>query len=198
MLKAALIVGGLTALAPLTAQAQSWQYRCPAPGTVVERSDGSRVAYRGTDPTDPLVCLTTTGQRLVFGNWNAGSPIYRSGKAGLARLMNAAATGQTGGQVQVDYFTPGRDHNSVHVLETWRIGGIGPVTTTAGTFDTIRLERNFAIIGSTYTYDQHVWIDRATGAPVKAVVTHLNMVMAPDLVTWEAAAVQAPSVQSSR
>ena len=68
----------------------------------------------------------------------------------------------------------------------------------AGTFDAIRLERNFSIVGFTYSYDQHVWIDRATGAPVKAVVTHLNMVMAPDLVTWQAAAVQAPSVQSAR
>ena len=74
MLRAAFIIGALTALAPLAAQAQSWQYRCPAPGTVVERSDGSRIAYRGADPSDPLVCLTTTGQRLVFGNWNAASP----------------------------------------------------------------------------------------------------------------------------
>lgn len=198
MLRAAFIIGALTALAPLAAQAQSWQYRCPAPGTVVERSDGSRIAYRGTDPSDPLVCLTTTGQRLVFGNWNAASPIYRSGKAALAGLMNAAASGRTGGQVQVDYFAPGRDSNSVHVIETWRIGGMGPVETMAGTFDAIRLERNFSIVGFTYSYDQHVWIDRATGAPVKAVVTHLNMVMAPDLVTWQAAAVQAPSVQSAR
>ena len=56
----------------------------------------------------------------------------------------------------------------------------------AGNFDAVRIDRNFQIAGVTYYFDQSVWFDRASGAPVKAEVRHLNMVMAPSLFSWEA------------
>ena len=198
MVRAITLGAVMLAAAPAAAQAQQWQYRCPAPGTVVERSEGGSLAYRGQDANDPLVCVTANGQRRFLGYWPADELPYRTGRAQLARLVSAAATGQTGQSAAFNYFAPGRDSNTVHVFETWRVGGIGRVSTMAGGFDAVRIDRNFQIAGVTYSFDQSVWFDRASGAPVKAEVRHLNMVMAPSLFSWEALDLRARPQLSAR
>lgn len=198
MIRAVTLGAAMLAAAPAAAQAQQWQYRCPAQGTVVERSEGGSLSYRGQDASDPLVCITTNGQRRFLGYWPAQEAAYRAGRAQLTRLVSEAAVGRIGQSESFNYFAPGRDSNTVHIFETWRIGGIGRVDTAAGNFDAVRLDRNFQIAGVTYDFDQSVWLDRASGAPVKAEVRHLNMVMAPSLFSWEALELRARSQQSAR
>jgi hypothetical protein len=175
----------MLAAAQSVAQAQGYQFRCPAQGTVVEQSTGGRLAYRGQDANDPLVCTMANGERRAFGYWAAGSPFYRSGRTQLARLVSGG-----GVSASLDYFSLGRDSNSIHVQETWRVAGTGQVQVVAGTFDALRLERRMHIPNTTYTYTETVWLDRASGVPVKAEVDHLNAVMAPSLTSWEATEVR--------
>ncbi|MDN3568864.1 hypothetical protein QWZ14_31180 [Paeniroseomonas aquatica] len=171
------------------AQAQGYQFRCPAPGTVVEQSTGSRLAYRGPDANDPMVCTMANGERRAFGYWAAGSPFYRSGRTQLARLVSGSV-GPASKEERLDYFSLGRDSNSVHFYEAWRVAGTGPVQVVAGTFDTLRLERRVQIQNTAFSYTETVWLDRASGAPVKVQVDHLNGFMAPSLTSWEATEVR--------
>lgn len=181
MNRATILAAAVLAAAAAPAQAQNVQFRCPAPGTVVEQSEGTRLSYRGPDAGDPLVCRTADGQRRFLGYWSASSPFYRAGGAQLARLFTGGSR-----EERIHYFTPGRDSSSIHAFETWRVLGTGPVQTMAGTFDALRVQRRFEVAGVTYSYLETLWLDRASGAPVKVEVDHLNGFMAPTLVSWEA------------
>lgn len=171
------------------AQTSPWRFSCPEAGTAVERSTGDTVTFRGADPSDPFACRVGSGQRLVLGVWAPGDRLYQNGRAQLTSLLAGAA----GGERRFDYFSLGRDSNSIHIYETWRLAGFGPVRVPAGVFDAARLERRFEIGGTSYTYTQTVWIDLATNAPVKVSVDHLNGVMAPTLVSWEATELRLPA-----
>lgn len=188
MIRIVALLGLAFVAAPTGAQAQDWRFSCPAAGTAVERSTGDTVTFRGVDANDPFVCLAGGGQRLVLGVWVPSDRLYVNGRAQLASLL----AGPAGGERKFDYFSLGRDSNSIHIYETWRLAGFGPVRVPAGTFDAVRLERRFDIAGSTYTYLQTVWLDRASNAPVKVTIDHLNAVMAPTLVAWDAIEVRPP------
>lgn len=188
MIRAITFMGAMLAAAPAAAQQSGWQYKCPEAGTTVERSIGDTITYRGTDSRDPMVCLVGGGQRLALGVWGAEEALWRNGRTGIAALVGGQAA-----ERRFDYFSVGRDSTSTHVYETWRAAGSDRVTVPAGTFDAIRLQRNFQIAGITYSYVQTVWIDRASGVPVKAMVEHTNAVMAPTLVSWEATDVRPPA-----
>ncbi|MDN3568854.1 hypothetical protein ACFQY5_35750 [Paeniroseomonas aquatica] len=176
------LMGVMVLTMPAYAQTSDWRFNCPESGTVVERSTGDTVTFRGADANDPLVCLAAGGQRLVLGVWAPSDRLYVNGRAQLSSLL----AGPPGSERRFDYFSLGRDSNSIHIYETWRHAGFGSVRVPAGTFDTVKLERRFDIAGTTYTYLQTVWLDRLTNAPVKIDINHLNAVMAPTLVRWEA------------
>lgn len=188
MIRTIAFVGAMLAAAPALAQPSTWRFSCPEPGTTVERTAGGTLTFRGTDPNDPFVCLAGGGQRLVLGIWAPGDRLYVNGRAHL----NALLTGAPGGERRFDYFSLGRDSTSIHVYETWRFAGFEPVRVPAGTFDAVKLQRRFDIAGSTYTYTQTVWLDRATNAPVKVAIAHMNAVMAPTLFDWEATELRSP------
>lgn len=191
MLRAIAFAGAaaLLAAAPAAAQPSGWRYTCPEPGTVVERTEGGTINFRGADASDPFVCLAGGGQRLVLGIWAPSERQYVSGRAHLAALL----AGPAGGERRFDYFSTGRDSTSIHVYETWRLAGFEPVRVPAGTFDAVRLQRSFQISGIAYSYVQTVWLDRATNAPVKVKVEHVNAVMAPTLFDWEATELRQPA-----
>lgn len=186
MIRALTALGLAVLVSP--AMAQSFSYRCPEPGTVLERSAGGPIAFRSSDPNDPLVCLAGAGQRLVLGVWAPNDRLYVNGRAELTALLNSA-----GGERRFNYFSVGRDSNSIQVFESWRFAGFEPIRVAAGSFDAARLERRFDIAGTTYTYTQTVWIDRVSHVPVRVVVTHLNSVMAPTLFDWEATEIRRPA-----
>lgn len=188
MIRSIVLAGAVLAAAPAAAQQSGWRFSCPEPGTAVERSIGDTITYRGSAPNDPLVCVADRGQRLALGVWGVDEALWRNGRASLTALASGQAT-----ERRFDYFSLGRDSNSIHVYEAWRLAGSGPVTVPAGTFDAVRLQRNFQIAGITYNFTQTVWLDRATNVPVKVLVEHMNAVMAPTLVSWEAAEVRQPS-----
>lgn len=184
MVRTAILAAAMFTVAQGVAQAQESQFRCPAPGTVVEQSTGGRLVYRGQDANDPLVCTMTNGERRAFGYWAAGSTFYRSGRAQLARLVSSGVS--EGREERFDYFSPGRDSNSVHFYEAWRVAGAGPVQVMAGTLDALRVERRVYIPNTAYSYIETVWLDRDSGAPIKVHVDHLNGFMPASLTSWEA------------
>ncbi|WP_149536655.1 hypothetical protein [Siccirubricoccus phaeus] len=151
----------------------------------MEQSAGGRLAYRGQDANDPLVCTMANGERRFLGYWAATSAFYRSGRAELTRLVTGVPS-PAGREERLGYFSLGRDSNSIHVYETWRVVGTGPVQVLAGTFDAFCLERRMQVAGTTYSYVETIWLDQASGAPLKVQVNHQNAVMAPSLVSWEA------------
>lgn len=187
---------------PLPAAAQAggdvWQFRCPAAGTVVEQSTGSQIKYRGEAPNSPSSCMLQNGQRRLLGYWQVGEAFYRAGVREIAQRVSGSGVNAAGTQpVTFDYFTNNRTNESIHVQETWRVAGSGPLTVPAGTFDTVRVERRFQVLGSNFTYTQTVWFDRASGAPVSARVEHLNAVQGPALVNWVANDVVAPTARAA-
>ncbi|MCO6416112.1 hypothetical protein JYK14_08025 [Siccirubricoccus sp. KC 17139] len=189
MIRAMTFAAVMLASGVASAQAPVWRFSCPEPGTAVERSTGDTITFRGADANDPLVCLVGGGQRLVLGIWAPSERQYVNGRAHLTSLLS----GPVGGERRFDYFSVGRDSNSTHVFETWRLASFEPIRVPAGTFNAVKLERRFDIAGSTYTYLQTVWLDRATNAPVKVSVDHLNAVMAPTLINWSATELRQPS-----
>lgn len=195
---------GAAAAAPAAAQEPArggggadWQFRCPAPGTAVEQSTGASLRYRGPDAKHPGSCTLADGQRRLLGYWRVGEAFYRAGGKQIAERVAAGVPAGGTAPVTFDYFTNSRTNESIHVQETWRVAGTGPLTTPAGTFDTARVERRFQVIGATFAYTQTVWFDRATGAPVSARVEHLNPIQADTLVNWVATEVRAPGPQAA-
>lgn len=192
-------VAAAAALVPTTGSAQTaggdtWQFRCPAPGTVVEQSTGSQIKYRGEAANSPGSCMLQHGQRRLLGYWQVGEAFYRAGGRDIAQRVTGPGVNAAGTQpVTFDYFTNNRTNESIHVQETWRVAGSGPLTVPAGTFDTVRVERKFQVLGSAFAFTQTVWFDRATGAPVRAHVEHLNAVQGPTLVNWVANDVTVPA-----
>jgi hypothetical protein len=182
---AALAVG-IFATQPVAAQA--WQFQCAPPGTVVERSNGTRISFRGPDPQNRLVCLDEQGQRRFLGYWPVQENFFRAGSAQLARMTEAAHRGVPAEET-IRYFGTDRYGLSNTIVETWRIGTIQPLRVLAGEFQAMQVERDFQVVGSTYRYSQTVWLDSRTGVPIKAKIEHLNPIMAPTLQTWEATSV---------
>lgn len=176
------MVGALLLSAGASAQEASWRYACPAAGTVVERSRGEPIVFRASDPNDPFVCMTGGGRRVVLGIWTPNEALYVNGRQQLASLL----TGMPGDVRRFYYLGTGADQSSIEIDETWRHGGFERATVPAGTYESVRLERNFRVRNTAYTYTQTLWLDRATNVPVKVEVTHLNALMAPTLFSWVA------------
>jgi len=174
--------GGAQASGP----ADTWQFRCPAAGTTVEQSSGTTLRYRAEAPNNPASCILAAGQRRFMGYWTVSEALYR---AGGERIADALAKGihlDTVPSVTFDYFATSRTQDSIHVQETWRAQDGGRITTPAGSFETVRVDRSFSVLGSNFQYTQSVWFDRAGGTPVTARIEHRNPFQAPSLVNWVA------------
>jgi hypothetical protein len=147
----------MLAALPVAAQAaeasQGWRYQCPPAGTVVERSNGTRIGFRGQDPQDRLVCINEHGQRRFLGHWPVQENFLRAGGAQLGRVVAAAEAGRPA-QETVRYFGTDRYGLSNTIVETWRVGPPEPVRVQAGEFRAARVERDFQVVGSTYRYTQ--------------------------------------------
>lgn len=199
MLRIAVMLGALT-LAPTFAQAQNQPagYRCPASGTVLERTRGDAISYRG-DGQAPFVCATSTGVQRFLGYWPASDTFYRTGRADLERMMTAVLAGGTAAPVRIPYFSHSAvGYIPISVMETWTARGVERVSTPAGTFEALRVEREFQVVDSVYRYKQILWIDRRSNAPVRVEVEHLNGIMAATIFSWQAAAINTSRVVSNR
>jgi len=171
--------------APAAAQGgEAWQFRCPAPGTAVEQSTGATLRYR-PGPERPGIC-NVGGQQRFLGYWSMREGFYQAGGTQLAATFGQGVAPGTMQPVIFDYFGLNRYSISSHYQERWRAEEGGSLTTPAGTFDTVKVIRDFNVIGVTFRYTQTVWFDRATNVPVQARIEHLNPVQAASLVNWVA------------
>lgn len=180
--------GAQPASAPgASAAPDMWQFRCPAAGSAVDQSSGTTLRYRGDAANAPGRCLVAGGQRRFLGYWSVGEGFYRAGGDRIAAAVTNAVNLGTVPTVTFDYFGTNRTGDSIHIQETWRARPGGSLTTPAGTFDTVRVDRFFQVTGSAFQFTESVWFDRATNLPVTARVEHRNPVEAPSLVNWVAA-----------
>lgn len=201
MFRIAMLIGAMASL-PALAQAQSQgaadAYRCPTAGMTIERTRGESFTYRGQGQA-PFVCTTSTGVPRFLGYWSVSENFYRTGRADLERMMTTALSGGRPAPVLIPYSS----HSSVgyipiSVAETWTVPGAERVSTPAGAFDALRVERVFQIVDSVYRYKQTLWVDRQSGIPVRVEVEHLNGIMAANIFSWQAASIHSAHVTSSR
>lgn len=185
MLKFAFVAGALM-VASTGLSAQEASLRCPAAGSKVERTNLPPIAYRGADPASPLICLDQARQPRFLGYWSTQSAFFN---AGGKQLLSTFADWKDGGPsrvVNIDYFGSDRYGNSTTVNEKWQILGQEQADVRAGSFDAIKVRRAYSVVGTSYTFTETLWIDRASGMPVKSVVNHLNATMSPDVTSWQA------------
>ncbi len=86
------------AQAQTRAAAQGPMIGCPKAGTVVERTEGDfsmTTTYRGSDPSDPAICLSTTNgkdQRILYGIYPITDRTGKfDGRAKLDQLFSGKA-----------------------------------------------------------------------------------------------------------
>lgn len=185
MLKFAFVAGALM-VASTGLSAQEASLRCPAAGSKVERTNLPPIAYRGADPASPLICLDQARQPRFLGYWSTQSAFFN---AGGKQLLSTFADWKDGGPsrvVNIDYFGSDRYDNSTTVNEKWQILGQEQADVHAGSFNAIKVRRIYYVVGTSYTFTETLWIDRASGMPVKSVVNHLNATMSPDVTSWQA------------
>lgn len=183
--------------APALAQgADVWQFRCPDAGTTVEQSSGTALRYRAPAST-PATC-TVGGQPRLLGYWSMREGFYAAGGARLAEAFSRGMELNRPTPVTFEYFGPNRYGISSHYQESWSAASGGSITTPAGTFDTVKVTRNFQVVGVVFSYVQTVWFDRATRAPVQARIEHRNPIQAPSLVNWVATDISRQQVSAAR
>lgn len=164
----------------------TWQFRCPAAGTIVEQSSGTTLRYRGEAANNPGSCMLAGNQRRLLGYWQVSEGFYRAGGSRLAAAFANGVNLAGMAPVEFDYYGMNRTNDSIHIRERWTAQAGGSMTTPAGTFDTVRVDRYFNVIGSSFQYTQSLWFDRATNTPVVARIDHRNAVQGPTLVNWVA------------
>ena len=131
-----------------------------------------------------------------MGYWQVGEGFYRAAGPRLASaFMNGINLASTT-PLEFDYYGLNLSGLSTHFKERWTAQPGGTVTTPAGTFDTVRVDRYFEVIGSSFFYTQSLWFDRATNVPVRAGIEHRNFIQAPSLVNWVANDVMRPQTAS--
>jgi hypothetical protein len=191
MLKFVLVAGALM-LASTGLSAQEAGLRCPAPGSKVERTNLPTIGYRGVDPASPLVCLDQARQPRFLGYWSTQAAFFN---AGGKQLLATFGEWQGGSSrvVNIDYFGSDRYGNSTTANEKWQILGQEQVDVHAGSFDAVKVRRIFSVVGTSYVFTETLWIDRASGTPVKSVVDHMNATMSADVTNWQATEVIARS-----
>lgn len=161
-----------------------WQFRCPDAGTIVEQSSGTALRYRAAAAT-PSSC-NVGGQQRLLGYWSMREGFYEAGGARIAAAFAQGVNLDRPARVSFEYFGPNRNGISTHYQESWSAAPGGTVTTPAGSFETVKVTRDFQVVGVVFSYVQTVWFDRATRVPVQARIEHLNPIQAPSLVNWVA------------
>lgn len=178
------------------AQAQSgetnWQFRCPAAGTAVEQSSGTTLRFRGEVAGNPGECMMAGNQRRFLGYWQVGEGFYQAAGPRLAAAHANGVDLRNTRPLEFTYYGTSRTNDSIQLMERWTAQPGGMVATPAGNFDTVRVDRYFNVVGSSFQYTQSVWFDRATNVPVRANIDHRNFVQAPTLVNWVAFDVTRP------
>lgn len=184
MLKFVLMAGALMA-ASTGAWANEANLRCPAPGSKVERTNLPTITYRGADPASPFICLDQARQPRFLGYWSTQSAFFNAGGKELLSMF-AEWRGGPSRLVEIEYFSTDRYANSTTAREQWQILGQERVDVPAGIFSATKVRRIFSIVGTSYTFTETLWIDQASGTPVKSAVDHRNAVMSPDVTNWQA------------
>jgi len=175
--------------APL-ADMRSWAFRCPPAGAVMQNTLGGSFRYDGADPADPVVCrsrVSDTVYREPYGLIPSSvDNDLSSRRRTLARLFPAVP-----GNVSRGIFTLASGNETYQYDERWSVVGFERITVPAGTFQTVVLEhRQEGMGGNTHLSTRRLWLDTASGVPVKQTV-HLVRGFARSR-NWEATRIDLP------
>lgn len=186
----------LSALAILgsavTADAQTtsaWAFQCPSAGTSLETSVGSSIRFRGQSSEGGAVCLTVQGSRFL-GLFPTTDGFYRAAGDRLNRLVSGGLDLRDVRPVTFQYFGINSFQDSISINERWTVSDGGRIATAAGSFSTVRVERQFEVVGSSWRYTQNVWLDRDTNMPVRVEFQHVNPLWPATHQDWTAVGIQ--------
>jgi hypothetical protein len=160
---------------PVTATPAAWSvpasaslsFRCPAPGTVIEFTNGS-LTYRGADPADPVVCLATNAggqeQRRLYDFWILPTEDEGSLRRGFGALWPLAP------DRGASYTFIGRtERNNTHrYAETWRVLRTETLQIGGSPRNTVVLQRRQeGMLGNNFLGTDTFWFDIDIGTFVK-------------------------------
>jgi hypothetical protein len=146
------------------------EFRCPADGTrVVTNNDTT--TYRGADPADPLVCLSSTAtdpqRRHLYNYWTLPAPAEADLRRGMAAVWPAAPGRRA-------TFTVVRTDNTGRTWqynETFHVERAERVVLAAAPRDTLVITRTTrGLGGNTFLGTNTYWYDPASGVFLKRTV----------------------------
>ena len=98
-------------------------FQCPVAGTTIDFGDGRRHSYRGTDPSDPFICIAVTERGVTqhrLGNWFIlPTPDVASIRHGFAPLFPL----EPGRSADFIFEAFGPAGNRVMFRNNWRVVG---------------------------------------------------------------------------
>lgn len=169
---------------------RTWEFRCPAAGTVVRASSGGTVTYRGQ--TGSGECRRSDGSIALYGLWiiPAGQQPDPNLRSWLGSLFPAAAgrsaTGSSVGRPEVG--------NDTYLwTREARIAGFERLDLPAGQIDTVLIEwEDRGMAGNAFRGRYRRWLDTATGALVRSEMRILSG-LSRNEHAWHAVSITLPA-----
>lgn len=170
-----LAVWGLCALAAGEAAAQTAEFKCPKPGTVVEYADGTVTTWQSSGPNYCLVHNKQPNGNEQVSHWFAPTLAIRDSSAGpyASQLkpwtlwplaIGKKFTGRFSGAGNAQGYQGTWDDTVV-------VEGVERVTTKAGTFDTFVLTKKEQALSHNYKSTATQWYAPGPGVAVKYTFT---------------------------
>ena len=162
--------------------------RCPAKGVHVDRSDGSRVTYRGADPTNPHTCiLTFNGReiRLFFGLW----PVDGGNSSPAFAALNTAF--RNPGHEETFYsYGAVLPSNSNRYVEAWKVLGTEQIEIDGRKFKAVKINHETRSDFPQAVFWRHqIFLDVQSGIELKHTSEQIRGLFAP-ASNWTIADVQ--------
>jgi hypothetical protein len=145
----------------------SLSFRCPAAGTVIEFTNGA-LTYRGTDASDPVVCLATNAagqdQRRLYDVWQLPIDDEASLRRGFAALWPLSP----GGGASYSFIGHTQRNTNSRYLESWRVLRTETLEIGDSPRNTVVLQRRQeGMLGNNFLGTDTFWWDIETGAFLK-------------------------------
>ncbi len=152
-------------------------FQCPAAGTDVLYSNGTRSLSRGADPMDPDVCLRPGSPerggvaRLLFNHWDADDDPNGEIRRGFVTLFPWRA------ESAAEFYRTTLDSRGISIVvrESWRVLRQESLAIGSGTRQAWVIRRNveFTRAGG-FRGELLIWIDQETGVVLRQVVTEIG------------------------
>jgi hypothetical protein len=172
------VSGLVSALMCSTALAQTAEFKCPRPGTVVEFSDGQRVTWQEAEANYcELLTKPATGEEFA-AIWYAPTVAVRANKSRAFTdqikpwtLWPLSVGKKITGRVDGVGPNPSLSNGTGSWIDTIMVDGYEKVVTKAGTFDAFVITRKEDALSHSYHSTFRQWYAPAPGVIVRSTFT---------------------------